>query len=194
VVLSPVLGAIAFSVWLCLGAPVVFTQRRPGLAGKPFKIFKFRTMTLGYGPDGELLADAERLTAFGRFLRQTSLDELPELLNVVMGEMSLVGPRPLLMRYYPYFTSAERARFLVRPGITGLSQIDGRNDLSWDQRIRRDIEYVSWCSPWLDLCILCLTFWRVITRSGLRADPGTTMLDFDEERRRAGQSITEGAP
>jgi lipopolysaccharide/colanic/teichoic acid biosynthesis glycosyltransferase len=140
---------------------------------------------------GNMLPDGQRLTPFGRFLRKTSLDELPELLNVIKGEMSLVGPRPLLMRYYPYFTDEERVRFTVRPGITGLAQVSGRNDLSWDLRIAADIEYVRTYSFWMDITILFKTALTVFTHRGLQVDPGATMLDFDEERRCAANNVSE---
>lgn len=183
VILSPLLVVTALMVRTKLGSPVLFRQRRPGLNGTPFLLLKFRTMTDERDPGGNLLPDTERLTSFGRFLRSTSLDELPELLNVLKGEMSLVGPRPLLMRYDPYFTAAERVRYDVRPGITGLAQVSGRNDVPWNARIGMDVQYVESYSLRLDLWILCLTVWRSITRHGLRVDPGATMIDFDEERR-----------
>lgn len=183
VILSPLLAAIALLVRLYLGSPVFFTQLRPGLHGTPFLLFKFRTMTEKRDAAGNLLADSERLTAFGKFLRSTSIDEFPELINVLKGEMSLVGPRPLLMRYYPYFTDEERVRFLVRPGITGLAQISGRNDLPWDQRLATDVAYVQSMSLWLDLKILWATFGKVLTRHGLQVDPGSVLLNLDEERR-----------
>jgi sugar transferase EpsL len=181
--LSPLLLLTALLVRLKLGTPVLFRQQRPGLHGTPFEIFKFRTMTDSCDEQGELLPDTERLTPFGRLLRSTSMDELPELLNVLRGEMSLVGPRPLLMRYYPYFTPEEHVRFDVRPGITGLAQISGRNDLSWDKRIAADVQYVQNMSFGTDLWILFMTVWRVMFRQGLRVDPGVTMIDFDVERR-----------
>lgn len=183
--LSPLLLVLAALVRLLLGDPILFRQGRPGLRGRIFTLYKFRTMTDARDEAGGLLPDTDRFTAFGRFLRLSSLDELPELMNVVRGDMSLVGPRPLLVRYYPYFTPAERARFLVRPGITGSSQVHGRNDLSWDLRLGLDVQYVNHCSLGLDLSILLLTLWRVLSRDGLRTDPGASMLDFDEERRRA---------
>ena len=184
VVVSPALLGIGLLVRLKLGSPVLFRQERPGLNGRLFKIAKFRTMTDEHDAGGELLPDAQRLMKLGRILRSTSLDELPELFNVLKGEMSIVGPRPLLMRYYPYFTEDERIRFTVKPGITGLAQISGRNDLSWDQRIASDVRYVKELSFALDLHIMILTLWRVISRHGLQVDPGATMLDFDEERRK----------
>jgi lipopolysaccharide/colanic/teichoic acid biosynthesis glycosyltransferase len=190
--ISPLMFLLAGLVRVLLGYPVIFKQERPGLRGNAFTLYKLRTMTDGRDRYGSLLPDAERLTQFGRFLRSTSLDEIPELINVIRGEMSLVGPRPLLVRYYAYFTPAERVRFLVRPGITGFSQVYGRNDLSWDLRIERDVQYVNCCSLRLDLRILLLTVWRVLSRDGLRIDPGATMLDFDEERRRSELPLKAG--
>lgn len=181
---------VAILVRLFLGSPVIFRQRRPGRFGEVFAMFKFRTMTDARGVDGELLSDAERLTAFGRALRASSLDEIPELWNVVRGEMSLVGPRPLLTRYTPFFTEAERARFEVRPGITGLAQVNGRNDLRWDDRLARDIEYVETVSLAVDVHILLLTLRKVFVRHGIQVDPGSSMLDLDEERRRRGMVPT----
>ncbi len=191
--LAAPMALLALLVRLCLGSPVVFRQERPGRGGRLFPMLKFRTMTDARGPDGEPLPDAERLTLFGRALRATSLDELPELVNVVRGEMSLVGPRPLLVRYTPYFTGAERARFDVRPGITGWAQVNGRNDLRWDDRLARDIEYVRDLSFALDLRILLLTVRKVFIRDGLQVDPGASMLDLDEERRRKALAAGERA-
>ena len=185
-VLSPLLVCLALLVRWRLGSPVLFRQLRPGRDGRPFEIFKFRTMTDAHAPSGELLSDAERLTPFGASLRSTSLDEIPELINVLKGDMSLVGPRPLLMRYDPYFRPEERARFSLRPGITGLAQVSGRNDLSWDGRIRADLDYLERLSFRLDLEILLRTMLKVVRRDGLRVDPEATMLNFDEERRRQG--------
>lgn len=186
--LVPLALPLATAVRVCLGSPVLFRQSRPGRYGTPFEMFKFRTMTDKRDGNGELLSDAQRLTAFGQFLRSTSLDEIPELLNVIKGDMSLVGPRPLLMRYYPYFRSEEMNRFTVRPGITGLAQVSGRNDLSWDGRIRADLEYVSKLSFASDVKIVFRTLRKVVTRDGLRVDPGASMLDFDVERQQQGVS------
>jgi lipopolysaccharide/colanic/teichoic acid biosynthesis glycosyltransferase len=169
-------------VLLFMGPPVLFRQRRPGRFEQPFVLLKFRTMSEATGPDGQLLPDGARLGRFGRLLRSTSLDELPELINVLKGEMSLVGPRPLLTKYLPYYTASERARFLVRPGITGLSQVSGRNDLSWGARCSLDSKYAQACSLALDLRIILLTISRVISRHGLRTDPGAVMADLDVER------------
>jgi lipopolysaccharide/colanic/teichoic acid biosynthesis glycosyltransferase len=182
-VLSPVLGIVALLIRVKLGSPVLFRQARPGRNGAPFTALKFRTMTDARDDSGTLLRDAERLTPLGRFLRTSSLDELPELFNVIRGDMSLVGPRPLLLRYIPYFTETERIRFTVLPGITGLAQVSGRNDLSWEERIAADVQYVRTWSLLLDLRILLKTLVRVLTRHGLRVDPRSTMRDFDEERR-----------
>lgn len=139
------------------GRPIFFKQKRPGLHGRPFDMYKFRTMTNQKDKDGNLLPDHERLTGFGRFLRKTSLDELPELYNVLTGDMSLVGPRPLLMKYLPWYTDREQARHRVRPGLTGLSQVEGRNNLGWDDRLEKDLEYVENVSLLMDLKILLKT-------------------------------------
>jgi lipopolysaccharide/colanic/teichoic acid biosynthesis glycosyltransferase len=183
VTLAPVLGVIGLLVCVKLGSPVLFRQQRPGLHGRPFAIYKFRTMSDNRDAQGNLLPDTDRLPSFGKHLRNTSLDELPELWNVFRGDMSLVGPRPLLMRYIPYFSDEERQRFLVRPGITGLAQVSGRNDLNWDARLAADVRYVQQCSLKLDLRILFTTLWRVLGREGLQVDPGSVMLDLDVERR-----------
>jgi len=183
VTLAPIFGVIGLLVRVKLGSPVLFRQQRPGLHGRPFTIYKFRTMSDDQDAQGNLLPDTDRLPSFGKFLRITSLDELPELWNVFQGEMSLVGPRPLLLRYTPYFSDEERERFLVRPGITGLAQVSGRNDLNWDARLAADVRYVQQCSLRLDLRILFTTLWRVLSREGLQVDPGSVMLDLDVERR-----------
>ncbi|MBX9959579.1 MAG: sugar transferase [Burkholderiaceae bacterium] len=161
-----------------LGSPVLFRQVRPGLHGRPFMMVKFRTMTDERGADGELLPDAQRLTSFGRFLRATSLDELPELWNVLRGEMSLVGPRPLLMEYLPLYSPEQARRHEVRPGITGWAQVNGRNALSWEDRFKLDIWYVDHRSLWLDVRILWLTVRKVIVREGISAQGEATMPRF----------------
>ena len=166
-----------------LGSPILFRQTRPGKQGQPFEIVKFRTMTDERDADGVLLADAARITPFGAKLRATSLDELPELWNVVKGNMSLVGPRPLLMRYTEYFSAAERLRFLVRPGITGWAQVNGRNTSTWDLRLGMDTWYVRNRSTLLDIEILCATLARVVRRSGVVVDAESVMLNLDDERR-----------
>lgn len=180
--ISPVILVIGVLVRVRLGAPVLFRQQRTGLHQRPFTLVKFRTMTDARDAHGALLPDSARLTDFGRFLRRTSLDELPELWNVVKGDMSLVGPRPLLLRYTPYFTEEERLRFTVRPGITGLAQVSGRNDLGWDERLAADVEYVHDLSLRQDIRILVLTVKKVLMRQGLQVNPGAVMLDFDVQR------------
>ncbi|CAJ0775914.1 putative sugar transferase EpsL [Ralstonia psammae] len=161
-----------------LGSPVFFRQRRPGLHGEPFEMVKFRTMTDARGTDGQLLPDVERLTPFGRFLRSTSLDELPELWNVVKGDMSLVGPRPLLMEYLPLYSAEQARRHEVRPGVTGWAQVNGRNALSWADKFRLDVWYVDNHSLWLDIKILWLTVRKVLVREGISADGEATMSKF----------------
>ena len=168
-------------IWMVrrkLGSPVFFTQMRPGLQGKPFLMVKFRTMTDARGPDGALLPDADRLTPFGRFLRATSLDELPELWNVLKGDMSLVGPRPLLMEYLPLYSPEQARRHAVRPGITGWAQVNGRNALGWDEKFKLDVWYVDHRSLWLDLKILWLTVRKVLVREGISAAGEATMGKF----------------
>jgi lipopolysaccharide/colanic/teichoic acid biosynthesis glycosyltransferase len=161
-----------------LGSPVFFRQVRPGLHGKPFEMVKFRTMTDARGPDGQLLSDAARLPAFGRFLRSTSLDELPELWNVLKGEMSLVGPRPLLMEYLPLYSSEQARRHEVRPGITGWAQVNGRNALGWAEKFKLDVWYVENRSLLLDTRILWLTVKKVLVREGISAAGEATVSKF----------------
>lgn len=161
-----------------LGRPAFFRQVRPGLDGKPFEMVKLRTMTDGRDAHGNLLPDSERLTPFGRFLRSTSLDELPELWNVLKGDMSLVGPRPLLMEYLPLYSANQRRRHDVRPGITGWAQINGRNALSWSKKFELDVWYVENRSIWLDIRILWLTVKKVIVRDGISAAGEATMSKF----------------
>jgi len=170
-------------VWTRLGRPVLFRQERPGLRGRGFELIKFRTMTDARGPSGQLLADAERLTPFGKWLRASSLDELPELINVLRGDMSLVGPRPLLMKYLPKFSPNHGRRHEVRPGITGLAQISGRNALSWDDRLDLDVEYVDSASPILDFKILLRTVGTVFLRRGITAEGAATMPEFEGSTR-----------
>lgn len=180
--LAPLLVALCGLVWISMGRPILFGQPRPGLRGRPFKILKLRTMTDARDPEGNLLPDGQRLTRVGSFLRRTSLDELPELLNVVRGEISLVGPRPLLLRYLPYFRPRERLRFQVLPGITGLAQVSGRNCLDWDRRLELDAVYAETLSLRLDLQILCRTLLAVVRRDGAAADPDQVESWLDEER------------
>ena len=161
-----------------LGSPVFFRQTRPGLKGKLFEMVKFRTMTDERGPDGQLLPDKDRLTPFGRWLRASSLDELPELWNVLKGEMSLVGPRPLLVEYLPLYTPEQARRHEVRPGITGWAQVNGRNAISWEEKFKLDVWYVDNQSLWLDLKILWLTIKKVLVRDGISAQGDATMPKF----------------
>ena len=175
---APFLAILALLVRSRLGSPVLFVQERPGKAGRPFRMMKFRTMTDARDPSGALLSDAERLTPFGRWLRSTSLDELPELWNVLRGDMSLVGPRPLLMSYLPLYNDHQRRRHEVRPGITGWAQINGRNSLSWDQKFDLDVWYVDHASLRLDFRILWLTLLKVVKRDGISAEGEATMKPF----------------
>jgi lipopolysaccharide/colanic/teichoic acid biosynthesis glycosyltransferase len=161
-----------------LGSPVFFTQVRPGMHGKPFKMVKFRSMTSECGPDGQLLPDAVRLTAFGRWLRATSLDELPELWNVLKGDMSLVGPRPLLMEYLPLYSPEQARRHEVRPGITGWAQVNGRNAISWESKFKLDVWYVDNRTLWLDTKVLWQTVKKVVVRDGISAEGEATMPRF----------------
>ncbi len=170
--------ALAWLIRRKLGSPVLFRQVRPGLQGKPFTMVKFRTMTGERGPDGALLPDAQRLTSFGRFLRASSLDELPELWNVLRGDMSLVGPRPLLMEYLPLYTPEQARRHEVRPGVTGWAQVNGRNAISWPDKFALDVWYVDNQSLWLDIKILWMTVRKVFLRDGISAAGEATMPKF----------------
>lgn len=178
IVCAPILAATAVLVRLSLGSPVLFRQERPGLHARPFVLYKFRTMREAVDERGRPRADEERLTRVGALLRSTSLDELPELWNVLRGDMSLVGPRPLLMEYVDLYTPAQSRRHLVRPGITGWAQINGRNSLPWDERLAMDVWYVENRSLWLDLRILLLTLWRVVRREGISQEGHVTMERF----------------
>lgn len=174
----PVIGLLAFFVAVFLGRPVFFRQTRPGLAGKPFELLKFRTMTDSRNERNELLSDAERLSPFGRFLRSTSLDELPELINVLKGEMSLVGPRPLLMEYLPLYTPEQARRHEVQPGITGWAQINGRNAIGWEEKFVLDVWYVDNQNLLLDIKILLLTVFKVFKREGISQEGAATAHKF----------------
>lgn len=174
----PVMAILWFLIRINIGAPVFFSQTRPGLHGEPFRMFKFRTMLDAYDREGKPLADADRLTEFGRLLRSTSLDELPSLWNVLKGDMSLVGPRPLLMEYLPLYSPDQARRHEVRPGITGWAQVNGRNALSWDEKFALDLWYVDNRSLVLDLKILLLTVRKVIARDGINAAGEATMPKF----------------
>lgn len=175
---APLLLLLALLVRRKLGGPVLFRQRRPGLHGRPFTLLKFRTMTEARDAQGHLLPDSERLTRFGNFLRSSSLDELPELINVLKGEMSLVGPRPLLMQYLPRYTSEQRRRHAVRPGITGWAQVNGRNALDWEARFVLDLWYVEHQSLWLDGQIIWRTIGKVLRRTDINQIGHVTMSEF----------------
>lgn len=175
---SPVMLLVYLVVRSKLGSPVLFLQERPGLHGQPFTMYKFRTMTMACDEQGNLLSDTERLTSLGRFLRGTSLDELPELLNVIRGDMSLVGPRPLLMQYLDRYTPEQRRRHEVRPGVTGWAQVNGRNAISWEQKFALDTWYVDHLSLGLDLRILFLTAWKVFRREGINPAEQSSMPEF----------------
>jgi len=178
VVLSPVYALTAYKVKNNLGSPVLFRQTRPGLHGKPFEMIKFRSMKDAVDADGNSLPDSERLTSFGKALRNSSLDELPELWNVIKGDMSLVGPRPLLMEYLPLYNEAQKRRHLVRPGITGYAQINGRNAISWSEKFELDTWYIDNQSLWLDIKILLKTVKKVVIKDGISADGQATMSKF----------------
>jgi lipopolysaccharide/colanic/teichoic acid biosynthesis glycosyltransferase len=175
---APLLLVVAVLVRLKLGTPVLFIQERPGLRARPFRMVKFRTMTDERGPDGELLPDEQRLTSFGKFLRSTTLDEFPEMWNVLVGDMSVVGPRPLLMRYVARYDATQARRMEVRPGVTGWAQVNGRNSLSWEEKFALDVWYVDHRSFWLDMKIVVMTFFRVFARSGINSAEGKTMEEF----------------
>ena len=178
VLLSPLMGVLAALIRLKLGSPILFRQERPGLHGQLFTLTKFRTMTGERDADGHLLPDDQRLTPFGQFLRRASLDELPTLFNVLRGEMSLVGPRPLMPQYLDRYTPEQARRHAVRPGITGWAQINGRNALSWEAKFELDVWYVDHLSPWLDVKIIALTVWKVLRREGISQDGHVTMPEF----------------
>ena len=178
ILIFPVIVLVAWKVRSKLGRPVIFRQIRPGIGGKAFQMLKFRTMTDMRDSCGNLLPDSDRLTAFGKFIRSASLDELPELWNVLKGDMSLVGPRPLLMEYLPLYSSEQYRRHEVRPGITGWAQVNGRNALSWEEKFKLDVWYVDNQSLWLDIKILFLTVKKVLVRDGISADGEATMSKF----------------
>lgn len=182
IVLLPVYAIVTLLVCLLIGFPVLFRQKRPGLGGKPFTMYKFRTMTDARGHDGALLPDAARLTRFGQFLRAASLDELPELLNVLKGDMSLVGPRPLLMKYLERYSPKQARRHEVRPGITGWAQVNGRNAITWEEKFNLDVWYVDNQSFWLDIKIIFLTIFKIFKREGINQAGQATMEEFMGDR------------
>ncbi|MEO0794229.1 MAG: sugar transferase [Verrucomicrobiota bacterium] len=178
VALSPLLLTLVFLVRFKIGSPVFFTQDRPGLNGSVFQLIKFRSMTNDVGVDGQLLPDAERLTSFGRWLRSSSLDELPELWNILRGDMSFIGPRPLLVRYLERYSPEQARRHEVRPGITGWAQVNGRNTISWEDRFRLDVWYVDNHSLWLDVKIVWMTVAKVLKREGISPEGAEIMPEF----------------
>lgn len=183
IILSPIILIVAILVRIKLGSPIIFKQERPGKDEKIFKLYKFRSMSDKKNENGELLPDSERLTKFGKILRATSLDEIPELINILKGEMSLIGPRPLAICYLPYYNEKEKHRHDVRPGLTGLAQINGRNAINWDKRFAYDIEYVNNITFINDLKILFKTFYKVLKRDDVVVTGTGNVIDFDEYRR-----------
>ncbi|HEX3029175.1 MAG TPA: sugar transferase [Clostridia bacterium] len=177
-ILLPVFLIVSFLVFFKLGRPIFFRQKRPGKDGRIFGMYKFRTMLNTKDSSGQLLSDEKRLTSFGKFLRASSLDELPELLNVLKGDMSLVGPRPLLVEYLDYYTPEQKRRHLVRPGITGWAQVNGRNAISWEEKFKLDVWYVDNWRLWLDIKIFFLTFYKVFKREGISNENSVTMEKF----------------
>lgn len=178
IVLCPLLLIISILIKIKLGSPVLFRQERPGLNGKIFEILKFRTMTNKRDENGKLLPDSERLTSFGKFLRSTSIDELPELINILKGDMSIVGPRPLLVKYLPLYNEEQRLRHDVRPGLTGLAQINGRNAISWEDKFKYDVEYVRKITFIGDCIIIWKTIKKVVVRDGISSNTSSTMEEF----------------
>lgn len=187
--LSPILLIVAILVRIKLGSPVIFKQKRPGKDEKIFTLYKFRTMTDEKDENGDLLPDSQRLTKFGKFLRSTSLDELPELINIIKGDMAIVGPRPLLVKYLPYYTEEEKHRHDVRPGLTGLAQINGRNSTKWSERFKIDVEYVENITLYNDLKIIFNTVLKVIKKEDILVGEEHVMLNFDEERKKINAKI-----
>ena len=184
ILFAPILVLFCILIRIFIGTPIFFKQLRPGLNEKPFVLYKFRTMLDTNDNRGNLLSDGERLTRFGKWLRSLSIDELPELINVIKGDMSLVGPRPLLMAYLPYYTEEQRLRHAVRPGITGWAQINGRNTVTWQKKFALDVWYVANCSFILDMKILFLTLFKIVKREGINAVGQATMTRFDLEAKR----------
>ena len=187
IVLSPLLLVLALLVWIIHGQPVLFRQPRAGYKGRAFSVIKFRSMNNRAAADGTLLPDAERITPFGRFLRASSLDEFPELFNVLRGEMSIVGPRPLLLKYLDRYSPEQMRRHAVLPGITGWAQVNGRNALTWEEKFRLDVWYVDHWSFWLDIKIVLMTLWKVIKREGIR-QPGQATTEYFMGNSNGGQT------
>ena len=188
--LSPIYVILSILIKIKMGSPVIFSQTRPGLNEKPFNIYKFRSMSEKRDKDGNLLSDRERITPLGKFLRKTSLDEIPQFFNVLKGDMSFIGPRPLLTQYLPYYTREEKLRHSVRPGVTGLAQAKGRNTISWDSKLALDVEYVKTLSFFNDVKIALLTIGKVLARSEVIAVPVEKYLD-DERRQKMAEAKTD---
>nr|WP_318010070.1 sugar transferase [Vibrio campbellii] len=182
IALSPIIALVAWKIRKKLGSPVLFRQTRPGLNGKPFEMVKFRTMKDAVDQEGSPLPDSERMTPFGDKLRNSSLDELPELWNVLKGEMSLVGPRPLLMQYLPLYSKEQSRRHDVRPGVTGWAQVNGRNAITWDEKFKLDVWYIDNRTFWLDVKILLLTIKKVVIKEGISAQGEVTMPPFEGKK------------
>jgi lipopolysaccharide/colanic/teichoic acid biosynthesis glycosyltransferase len=183
VLAAPLCAAVALAIRFTMGSPIFFRQTRPGLNGRPFRIAKFRTMAHRYGSEGRLLPDDQRLTPLGRCIRQFSIDELPQIFNVLKGDMSLVGPRPLLLEYLPRYSAVQSRRHEVKPGITGWAQVNGRNSVTWEEKFQLDVWYVDHQSFWLDLKILWITFVKVIRREGISKQGHATMPEFAGSQR-----------
>lgn len=192
ILFSPLIVFLACIVRIKLGSPVFFCQERPGKSEKIFKMYKFRTMTDARDKKGRLLSDEQRLTDFGRFLRRTSLDELPEFFNIFKGDMSIVGPRPLLCEYLPYYTKRERLRHKVMPGLTGLAQVNGRNLLGWDERLEMDVKYAEHITFWVDIKIILKTIEKVFKKDGVVANTAAVEPNLAEERKRKKEKETDG--
>jgi sugar transferase EpsL len=180
---SPLLLVVATLVLITMGRPILFTQTRPGLNQKPFNVLKFRSMKNAFDSNGNPLSDAARLSRFGTLMRSLSLDELPQLINILRGEMSIVGPRPLLYDFFPYYSAEEMRRHEVKPGITGLAQVNGRNNLNWDARLKMDVDYVDHWNLWLDIQIVFKTVWKVLAREGVTTEGHATFLRLDDYRK-----------
>ncbi len=185
---SPILCVTAVLVYRTMGSPIFFKQVRPGLNQKAFSILKFRTMRNAVDAEGKSLSDAERLTKFGDFMRRASIDELPQFINILKGEMSFVGPRPLLFEFFPYYTPTEMRRHEVKPGVTGWAQVHGRNNLDWDKKLAMDVWYVDHCNLWLDIRIILKTIMVVLKREGVAQDGHATFVRLDEAR--AGKKVS----
>lgn len=191
IVLSPIMLILYILVRIKLGNPVIFKQMRPGKDEKIFKLYKFRTMTDEKDEQGNLLPDEQRLTKFGKFLRSTSLDELPELINIIKGDMAIVGPRPLLVEYLEYYTEEEKHRHDVRPGLTGLAQVSGRNSLTWEEKFKQDIEYINYLTFKNDVKIIFMTIGKVFKREGISQDGEATMENLKEARSKEEVTVNE---